>query len=204
MYDNRMSEKAKKKPYLNAWVDEQLRQHNRTNAELAKHLGLPPPRVSEIRNGKRKLSGEEVDKIAGFFQSPLPFKPIAKPKEVRLVGRVQAGAEGRLFGIADDPNDFVPMPLNSTDRTVAVEVQGNSLGTIFDRWLVYYDDVRRPVTPDLLHKLCVVGLEDDRVMVKQIMKGSQPNRWNLVSQTEGIIEDAVVQWAAEVRAMAPR
>ena len=36
------------------------------------------------------------------------------------------------------------------ETTVAVEIRGERLGA---RWLVYYDQVERPVTPELIGKL---------------------------------------------------
>jgi hypothetical protein len=36
----------------------------------------------------------------------------------------------------------------STDSTVAVEIRGESLGSFFDRWIVFYHDVRRLVRAD--------------------------------------------------------
>jgi len=50
-------------------------------------------------------------------------------------------------------------------------MRGESLGALFDRWLVYYDDIRDPPTTDLLHALCVVGLADGRILVKQLKPG---------------------------------
>lgn len=90
------------------------------------------------------------------------------------------------------------------EKTVAVEIRGDSLGSIFNTWLVYYDDRHDPPRAELLRKLCVVGLADGRVLVKKLMKGSAPGLFNLESQTQSTIEDAVVEWAAPVKIMMPR
>ncbi len=86
---------------------------------------------------------------------------------------------------------------------MAVEIRGNSLGELFDRWLVFYDDVRRPVTEDLIGKLCVVGLADGRVLIKKIGRSTN-GLYDLLSEKEPPIENAVIEWAARVNAMAPR
>jgi hypothetical protein len=91
----------------------------------------------------------------------------------------------------------------ATTSSVAVEIKGSSLGEVFDRWLVFYDDVRQPVTPDLIGKLCVVGLSDDRVLIKTLERGRN-GRFNLKSNTEPVIQDAEVRWAAPVIDMKPR
>ncbi|MEK9722107.1 MAG: helix-turn-helix transcriptional regulator [Rhodospirillaceae bacterium] len=88
--------------------------------------------------------------------------------EVSIVGYVGAGAEAHYYATAHDPGEKVPAPDGATPATVAVEVRGESLGPMFDRWLVFFDDRREPVTPDLIGRLCVVGLADDRVLIKQI------------------------------------
>jgi hypothetical protein len=49
--------------------------------------------------------------------------------------------------------------------------------------------------------LCVVGLEDGRVLVKQVQRGKTERRYDLLSQTEPPIRDVAVDWAAKVRSM---
>jgi hypothetical protein len=98
----------------------------------------------------------------------------------------------------------VEAPEGATSDTVAVEIRGESLGELFDRWLVYYDDVRRPLTTDMIGQLCVVGLVDGRILVKKVRRGQLDGRFNLLSNTEPPIYDAEVEWAAKVRQMSPR
>lgn len=126
---------------------------------------------------------------------------------VRLVGYVGAGAEAHYYAIAQGDLDDVPAPEGATDDTVAVEVRGESLGPLFDRWLVFYDDVRRPVTADsgLMGRLCVVGLKDDRILIKKIRPGRKKGRFRLISAPpEPAIEDVEIEWAAPVKNMVPQ
>jgi transcriptional regulator with XRE-family HTH domain len=127
---------------------------------------------------------------------------------VPIVGYVGAGSEAHFYDIAHDPSEFVPIPagvsLKSNVDLKAVEIRGDSLGSIYNGWLAYYDDVHQQPDSTMLKKLCVVGLKDGRVLVKQLMKGSAPGLYHLLSQTEGVIEDAEISWAAVVRAMAQR
>lgn len=121
---------------------------------------------------------------------------------VPLVGYVAAGATA-YFTPAGELGE-VTAPENATDSTVAVEIRGDSLGSFFDRWLVFYDDVRRPVTADLIGRLCVVGLEDGRVLIKKPQRSRVKGLFHLLSQTEDPILDAAVEWAARVKSMVPR
>jgi hypothetical protein len=123
---------------------------------------------------------------------------------VPVAGYVGAGAETHFYAVAQGGLDEIDAPEGSTPDTVAVEIRGGSLGTFFDRWLVFYDDVRRPVTPDLLGKLCVVGLDDGRVLIKKLQRSRSQGLFNLVSQTEAPILDVAIEWAAKVKSMMPR
>ena len=45
--------------------------HDRTQDELAEYLKLPKQAISRIENGKRRISTEELEKIALFFDEPI-------------------------------------------------------------------------------------------------------------------------------------
>lgn len=123
---------------------------------------------------------------------------------IRVVGYVGAGAEAHYYAVAQGDLDEVEAPDGTTESTVAVEIRGDSLGSLFDRWLVFYDDVRRPVTPDLIGKLCVVGLADDRILIKRLRRAKN-GLFDLESnQTGETIRAVAIEWAAKVRVMTPR
>jgi phage repressor protein C with HTH and peptisase S24 domain len=147
------------------------------------------------------LTGRKVLPTDGT-PGPEPEEP-PSPK-VPVAGYVGAGAETHFYAVAQGGLDEIDAPEGSTPDTVAVEIRGDSLGTFFDRWLVFYDDVRREVTPDLLGKLCVVGLDDGRVLIKKLQRSRSHGLFNLVSQTEAPILDVTIEWAAKVKSMMPR
>ncbi len=120
-------------------------------------------------------------------------------RKVKLVGYVGAGSEAHYYGNGDSPDVWLEAPASSTSDTVAVKVRGGFLGPGFKHWIVFYDEVRNPPTVDMFRKLCVVGLTDDRVLVKWLHPGSEQGRFHLVSNTEGMIENVEVKWAALVR-----
>jgi phage repressor protein C with HTH and peptisase S24 domain len=125
-------------------------------------------------------------------------------RKVRVVGYVGAGAEAHLYAVAQGDLDEVDPPPGLTEDTVAVEIRGDSLGAFFNRWLVFYDDVRRPVTPDLIGELCIVGLEDGRILIKQIQRSKTEGLFNLISSTEKPIADVAIEWAARVNSIGRR
>ena len=148
------------------------------------------------------LTGRKIAPTDGVPGTEAPEEP-ATPK-VPVAGYVGAGAETHFYAVAQGGLDEIDAPDGSTPDTVAVEIRGGSLGTFFDRWLVFYDDVRRPVTPDLVGKICVVGLDDGRVLIKKLQRSRSPGLFNLASQTEAPILDVAVEWAASVKGLKPR
>lgn len=174
-----------------------------TQQDAAEAFGMSKGGYVKIEDGDRGLSLEHVRKACEIYGVG-PTEVMGDPAYVPLVGYVGAGSEAHFYDGGDPPDELVQMPAGGNDLTVAVLVRGDSLGAFFNGWLVYYDDRREPFTSDLLRKLCVVGLADGRVLIKKVMPGSAAGHFHLVSQTEGIIEDAVITWAAEVKAMTPR
>lgn len=133
-------------------------------------------------------------------------QPDDEAKTIPIKGYVTAGAQAHYLPLHDDEFDRVEPISGTTERTIALEIRGDSLGELFDRWLVFFDDVRTPVTPDLLGKLCVIWLPDERVLVKKLKKGTKSGRFTLISDglREPPIENVAVRAAARVKTMAPR
>lgn len=122
----------------------------------------------------------------------------------RILVKGYAGAStGHIYAVSDNDLDDIPPPEITSD-TIAIEIRGDSLGPIFDRWHVLYDDRRDEVTDDMIGKLCVVGLPGDRVAVKVVQRAGG-RRFNLLSQTgKDDIRNTAVEWAARVKIMVPR
>jgi hypothetical protein len=137
-----------------------------------------------------------------------PMRPGGGPDEVpapkiRVLGYVGAGSETHLYEVNQGDLDEIDPP-TATEDTVAVEIRGDSLGPFLNRWLVFYDDVRQEVTPDLIGELCVVGLPDGRVLVKQLQRGRAEGLYNLLSSADKPILDVAVTWAAKVNSISRR
>lgn len=124
---------------------------------------------------------------------------------MRVVGYVGAGSEAHFYAVSHDDYEEVPRPTDASNKAVALEIRGKSWGPLMESWLVYYDDVRSPVTPDLLNRVCIVGLADDRVLIKEIRSDGNGG-YNLYpnTATDEVIYDADIEWAAKVVGMKPR
>lgn len=187
----------------------QLRAERAVSSQvLAERLGVTRGAVGNWELGQG-IKRDNLQKIAGEFGVSLDWltgdhDDRGEEETVPLVGYVGAGAAAHFYGESQGELDRVKAPKDVTKDTVAVEIRGASLGELFEHWLVYYDEVRSPVTPDMIGKLCIVGLPDDRVLVKQIKRSRSPGVYHLLSNTEGPILDVEIVWAARVRSMEPR
>lgn len=149
-----------------------------------------------------KAMGVLTDVRSEDVASALPGPP--ERKAVKLKGYVGAGAEAHFYALADEDFEEVEAPLDATDQTIAVEIKGKSWGPQMDGWLVFYDDIRSPITEDMFGRTCVVGLADDRILLKTIKRERDGSFTLLSNSNEPPIPDAEIEWAAKVINMRPR
>lgn len=183
----------------------------RTAAEAIERFGWAKGTYPHNENGNAPFSRKKADAYAKAFgvRADWLYSDEGPMREgerlVPIVGYVGAGAQTHLFAEGQGPFGEVLAPVGSSDETVAVEIKGESLGAFFDEWLVFYDDVRSPITPDMIGKaLCVVGLPDGRILIKQIRRSRTEGLYHLLSQTEAPITDVEIIWAAKVISIQPR
>jgi transcriptional regulator with XRE-family HTH domain len=172
--------------------------------DLAKRLGIENGQSYVSRwMGGAEPKGKNYQRIIalahelgviGDMRSEDVAAGLDKPqkKGVRIVGYVGAGAKGHFYAVAHDDYTVVSPPPGVTDQTVAVEIKGKSFGPLLDTWLVYYGQV------------CVIGLSDDRVVIKKIVSNGRGGFTLESNSGEEPIEDAEIEWAAKVIDMRPR
>lgn len=193
-------------PYrLRAW-----RNHRRLTLEqVAEAVGMTAQNLGKIERNLVALMPDHLDLMAralGTTPAGLLEDPVneSTTDSVAVVGYVGAAETANLFSEGQGPFDFVPPPAGRGPKSVALEIRGASLGPALDGGLIFYDDVRSPVTPDLLGRLCVVGLDDGSVLVK-ILRTGKDGRYDLYSNTPGEpARSEKVEWAARVIDIRPR
>jgi hypothetical protein len=192
---------------LAKWIDDALKRRSPGDAtRLAEKLKKSPDVVSKIRHGIRGVKASELAIIEHFFDDLAPTRlsgNMAGHGGIRVVGYVGAGGAEHRYDLQERDLDLVSPPLGATDKTVAVEIRGDSLGPALDHWLAFYDDVRAPITDDLIGHLCVVGLEDGRVLIKKLVRGKLPGTFDLVPACGETIRNAKVAWGARVKSLSP-
>jgi transcriptional regulator with XRE-family HTH domain len=177
-----------------------------SQARLGALAGTSGQQIDRLEKGERKLTREWAERLAPHVNVP-PEKLVFGERQIAtvpLVGYVGAGSLATVFSDGQGPFDEVPAPDGATDSTVCVEIRGESLGALFDRWLIFYDEVRDPPRAAWIGKLCVIGCADGRVLVKKLARGQLPGHYTLLSNTEPPIYDVLIDWAAPVKTMQPR
>jgi hypothetical protein len=124
--------------------------------------------------------------------------------KVPVIGYVGAADEAHFYAVAQGDLDHVLQPSGSSNSTVAVDIRGDSLGPWFNKWLVFYDSVRRPPTPDVIGEFCIVGMSDGRILLKQVHKGGAEGLYNLSSPDQPTIIDAKIEWVSKITSLSQR
>ena len=174
-----------------------------TQDEAASALGTTRNQYAKLEGGSRRLSDKWIRAASDAYGLDPGEIVTERITTVPVAGFVGAGTEMHFYAEGQGPLDEAPAPDGATADTVAAEVRGNSLGSVFDGWRVYFDDRRAPVTDDLIGRLCIVGLSDGSILVKVVSRAREPGRFDLHGQFGEPILDADVAWAARVTAVMP-
>jgi hypothetical protein len=184
--------------------------------QLAKRLGdVSQPQISRWRKGVEP-ERENYDKIVALAKAEGLLEDVrsedvahglpepTSPRMVKVKGYVGAGSQAHYYAVSDEEFEEVEAPVGAADATVAVEIRGKSMGPLLDTWIVFYNDVRSPITNDLLGQLCVVGLADDKILIKQIKRERDGSFTLLSNSSDEPIRNAQIEWAALVTEMRRR
>lgn len=210
---------------LHAWVDDcrvetlgkklrKIRESLGLNqAEMAKSIGVEQPSVSRYERDQSDPEDAVLLKyctLSGHTLSELRYGRVIKTsRRVKVIGYVGAGeAVVPIDDHAQGAGESAPFPegISPSETLVAVRIKGESMRPMRDGWLLYYKrEQEQGVPDDCLNQLCIVGLADGQVLVKEIRRGYQKGRYNLHSWTAGVDvrEDQNVLWAAKVLSIRP-
>ncbi|MBX9717891.1 MAG: LexA family transcriptional regulator [Microbacteriaceae bacterium] len=178
--------------------------HGLTQEEFAAQMGTTRNQLVKLESGKRRLSDKWISKAADVLGVDAG-ELVTSSEEVPVVGFVGAGGQAFLYSENDNPNETVVRPPESPDTTVAAFVRGDSMSGIADDGdIIYWDEQPTAPNDSMYNKLCVIGLTDGRVVVKRLVRGSQPGKWHLLSTTQAPMLDMEVEWASRVTWIRPR
>lgn len=157
-------------PMQRDWLRQRLAALGRTQAELARHLGLDASAVTRLVRGGRQLKGSEAAAIArflgcpveevlaafgapaaadGFVPRPLPLPaPAELPRDLPIYGAAIGGADGAIE-LNGEAQALVERPpqLSGVRNAYAVYVTGESMHPMFQPGWVVHVNPNRPITP---------------------------------------------------------
>lgn len=107
------------------WINEGLVSVRQSQAALARHIGIPASRMSEVMHGKRFLKAVELQRASVFMNSPIPRAAaphhISVVREVFVVGDI--GLDWTSGGV-DDYRQRRTVGTISTDAYPASQQMG--------------------------------------------------------------------------------
>lgn len=168
-------------------------------------MGISRGAFIKLERGERRLNEDSIDQAARAFAVDAAeiIKDVA---DVAIIGLVGADATGsKITFVNSGELGRAAMPPNGSEKTVAVEVRGNSMrGIADDGYIIYYEDVRSPLTDDMLGELCVLWLTDGRVLIKKPFHSRSPGLFDLESANGPTMREQQVETGAFVTAIIPR
>lgn len=177
-----------------------------TQEDLARAMGTSRDQLAKLESGARRLSNVWIDRAAHALAVD-PADLVREHATIEVSGTVATSVDGATitYGTDDGKRSYVRAPYNSTRTTVALEVQGSPMrGVAEDGWFIFYDDRADGFDEDLLGELCVVGLHDERTLIRFVQRGRIAGHYDLESHNASTIRDAQIAWSAPVTCIVPR
>lgn len=180
----------------------------KTAQEMQEITGINRFTFAQHENGTRGFK-EHAERYADLYKVRLDWLwrergPMKEPSggktKVAVAGYVGAGAE--VF--SEDPYPrgrglkMVEPPIGLGTDIVALMIRGDSMHPFKDGWLIFYRRNQEGVPDECYNQLCVVRTEDGKTLCKELYKGTQAKRFNLVSWNAPPRENVKLEWAAKV------
>lgn len=177
------------------WFQQALERAGHTQADLARHLGLPPSAVSRMLRGERQMklleavqtaqflgvTQEDVLRRAGDTEAPPPeparrgrpprpaiaFAPPHRPDTMPIRSAGRGGNDQQMF-LEDGPIGYTPRPANlaGVRDAYAIYMVGDSMEPRYSQgWLLHVN----PFKPPIRGRDVVVYKKDQAVLIKQFV-----------------------------------
>lgn len=172
--------------------------------DIAKRSKVPATTIYSYLSGKSdSLKGSTEEQIATAYG--ITTAEIFSSQLVPLIGYVGADTEGTvILAAADERRDYVLKPPGGTTDSVALEVRGYSMrGIAEDGSLIYFEDQRNPPSHDMLGEVVILETADGLVLMKRLLRGSEPGLYDLESVVGPVLNDRRLLWAAHITAIIP-
>jgi transcriptional regulator with XRE-family HTH domain len=175
---------------------------NLTQEALAERVGVQRLAISRWETGDRGF-GRAARKLAAALQTDpqwLEYGGAGGPATLPVVGYVGAGSEVYPFNDGET-FDEIEAPFGAPpDARVLISKGDSMMPEIGDGDYIVYREITQRVD-DLLGKRCVVRLDDGRVLVKRLRRGTTYGTYTLDSTNAAPIEDVVIVRAAKLESV---
>lgn len=197
-----------------ARIEQRLAVMNLKPATASRKAGLSEDAIRNMQRAVEKDASQGVSTNTIFALAPvLQTTPAwlldgtgeAEARFVPIIGRVGADSSGEVIQADSHQGyDMAPVPPGGSANAAALEVIGDSMPWLApDGALVYFERQNTPPTPEMVYYNVICELEDGRVLLKRLLRGSAPDLWTLESQIGPPIENVRIRWAAEPTAIIP-
>ena len=174
----------------------------------ARALGLKEAAYRHHENGTRVFGADAAKRYAKAFRVDADFLlwGLGGKTTIPVIGYIGAGSEVYPFDdyAMGEGIERIPSPPGCPAGAVAVQIRGMSQYPIYSDGDVIVYAERRPDVGSFIGRRCIVGLADDRIMLKTLAPGSAPNLFTLISHNAPPIADVVVEWCARILWVRPK
>ncbi|MEO3386043.1 hypothetical protein [Mesorhizobium sp. CAU 1741] len=182
-------------------------------APLAKRFNLGESFIRDILRKGVMPHASNMEKLAAALQTTSQYllgltdehsTVTNAVKMTKIVGRAGAATDGAvLYSQADEGLGYVMLPPGAPEESVAVEIEGYSMGFLADGALIFYSEQLPAPTDDMLGMIVVVGLKNGAVLLKRLLRGSRPGLYDLESINGPTLRDQRIDWAAHIDSLVP-
>lgn len=162
---------------------------------LSLSVGTNRTLVKNLLEGTGEIQVGTLIKLAGALD--LPLADLLSAPRVQIVGRIGAG--GSVLFDEPDIDDTVLRPPSVSGELIALAVAGDSMLPKYkDGDVIYIKREYNGVLPEDVGDDCAVRLTSGETYLKQLMLGSEPGRFTLLSLNAPPMVNVEVVWASPV------
>lgn len=174
---------------------------------LSQRVGSSKTLVKDLLTKTSDVQLSTLRKLAGALDVELGDL-LALPR-VPIVGKIGAGGSVIFVAYQEDESvdleDTVPRPPGVAGKLVALVVEGSSmLPKYSDGDIIYIQRTHDGILEADIGDDCAVRLKSGETYVKQLVRGSEPDRFTLRSLNAADMENVEVEWATRVLFIMPR
>lgn len=160
--------------------------------------------IVKLERGELPMSEAWAKRLSPFLH--VRADQLWEGPQIPVVGYVGAGARVYVYDDMLEAGDTIARPPMTQGDLLAVEVKGDSMLPLAEEgWHIVYTAEATVDENEVVNRVCVVQLDEDGAMlVKRVVRGSQPYHYHLLSLNAPAIENVKLRWAAVVKAIVPR